>query len=170
MQLNFNPFSTPTVFVTVGLPYSGKSTYIKKDNVLRKLQIVDTDSFIENRAKMMGKTYQDVFKKTIGSASDRMKVMLDLYYRFKQSFIIDQTNLSVEKRERLIKQAKENNYKVVALVFEKAPNDDELEKRVKMRSDKKIPMNVIKQMSEKFVRPTKAEGFDEIISINSWKA
>ena len=119
---------------------------------------------------MMGKTYQDVFKKTIGSATDRMKVMLDLYYRFKQSFIIDQTNLSVEKRERLIKQAKENNYKIVALVFEKAPNDEELEKRVKMRSDKKIPMNVIKQMSEKFVRPTKAEGFDEIISINGWKA
>ena len=56
MPLKFNPLHTPTVFVMVGLPYSGKSTYIKKDKNLRKLPILDTDSYIENYAKEKNKS------------------------------------------------------------------------------------------------------------------
>ena len=168
MPLKFNPLHTPTVFVMVGLPYSGKSTYIKKDKILRKLPILDTDSYIENYAKEKNKSYSDVFAKTIGRATDRMNSLVNANYKFGQSFILDQTNLSVEKRAKIIKKAKENSFKVVALSFAPYKDEAKLKQRIELRKDKKIPMQVLKTMASKFVLPTEAEGFDQVIWVDGW--
>ena len=168
MNLKFNPFQTPTVFVMVGLPYSGKSTYIKKDRILRKLPILDTDSYIENFAKEKNKSYSDVFAKTIGRATDRMNSLANAHYKFGQSFILDQTNLSVEKRAKIIKKAKENGFKVVALAFTPYTDESELKKRINMRDEKKIPLKVLQSMASKYVMPTEAEGFDMVITVDGW--
>lgn len=168
MNLKFNPFQTPTVFVMVGLPYSGKSTYIKKDRILRKLPILDTDSYIENFAKEKNKSYSDVFAKTIGRATDRMNSLANAHYKFGQSFILDQTNLSVEKRAKIIKKAKENGFTVVAISFAPYKDEDALKKRMEVRGEKKIPMKVLQNMASKFVIPTEAEGFDQVIWVDGW--
>ena len=41
----------PTIHLMVGLPYSGKSTYIRNHPTLSALSVVDSDSYIEKKAK-----------------------------------------------------------------------------------------------------------------------
>ena len=97
-----------------------------------------------------------------------MNSLVNAHYKFGQSFILDQTNLSVEKRAKIIKKAKENGFKVVALSFAPYKDEVKLKQRIEMRKDKKIPMQVLKTMASKFVLPTEAEGFDQVIWVDGW--
>ena len=58
----------PTIHLMVGLPYSGKSTYIRNPPTLSALSVVDSDSYIEKKAKAENTSYGAIFDREIEAA------------------------------------------------------------------------------------------------------
>lgn len=153
----------PEIIVLVGLPGSGKSTWIK--NTLAKSDldyvVVSSDDEIERMAAADGKTYDDVFQKYIGRATGMMKQNFKDAVNNGRSIIWDQTNMSPKKRRGILQQVP-SNYRKIAVAFE--VDDEELNRRLTKRAEtgKTIPPHVIKSMAKSYVPPSKAEGFDEV--------
>ncbi len=150
----------PTIYVMVGLPYSGKSTYVR--NHLMGLIVVDTDSYIEKKSVEFGKTYNEIFKETITEAYTSMNEKVKELVGNRLSFVVDQTNLTCSSRAKWLSLAKEHSYRIVAIVF-KEIDSDTLKSRIEERKNKIIPNNVLQSMKERYTIPTKNEGFDEIV-------
>ena len=58
----------PTVYVLVGVPGSGKSTWIRNQIWALGLTVVSTDAFVEQEAHRQGKTYNEVFDEYMPTA------------------------------------------------------------------------------------------------------
>lgn len=145
-----------TIFMLVGLPCSGKSTFLSK---IPNKVVVDTDSTIEMYARYRGLTYNDVFKDYIDAAVKMMNEKVQECVRTGTSFYWDQTNLTEKSRKRKL-AAIPKDWTKVAIAFETPIW--EIERRMNLR-DKKVPMGVVYDMQKTYQRPTVAEGFDTII-------
>ena len=150
----------PVLYVLVGLPGSGKSTWCAKH--AKDMIVISTDEHIERAAKAQDKTYAEVFPSEIDNAVGRILDMRRYAISGNKSFVWDQTNLTAQKRINIIEYVP-SNYKKVAVVFEISP--EELNDRLTARksSGKIIPSNILQAMIDSYVPPTKEEGFDEII-------
>jgi len=153
------------IILLVGLPASGKSTYISK--MKGKYVIASNDLYVEKIAKKMKLTYTEAFDKinrddTIGNT----KKEFDKAISKGRSVIIDNTNMNKKERSYFMKNTSED-YKRIAIIFK--ISDSELKKRLEKRgkeTGKIIPDEVIKKMKSKYEPPTKEEGFDEIKTIS----
>jgi predicted kinase len=86
---------------------------------------------------------------------------LDTCFSIQQPFVIDNTNPTKLEREKYIKQARENKYKVIGYYFQSKIEDSIL--RNNERTGKaKIPEIGIKGTFNKLELPSKSEGFDEL--------
>ena len=148
------------IILLVGLPYSGKSTFVR--NYLDNIDIVDTDSYIEKVAKNSNKTYGEVFYDNIKKATLVMNNKVRTLIANKKSFVVDQTNLTKKSRAKWVEKAHENGYKIIAVVF-KPLDDITLKERIRKRKDKVIPIEVLTDMKKRYTIPTYDEGFDEIL-------
>ena len=150
-----------TVYMMIGLPGSGKSTY--RNELMQQNEIehcVSTDDLIEKYAEDRNTTYNEVFKEAIGTASDKVDWLIEHYVRDNESFVWDQTNVNAKSRKgKLMKIPK--YYKKVAIVVE-CENKDEHQKRLDSREGKTIPKHIMENMEKSFEYPTLEEGFDEI--------
>ncbi len=145
-----------TLFMLVGLPCSGKSTFLSK---IPNKVVVDTDSTIEEYARSHDSNYNDCFKDCIDWATKVMNEKVQECVRNGTSFYWDQTNLTVKSRKRKL-AAIPKDWTKVAIVFETPIW--EIERRMKLR-DKKVPMDVVYNMQSTYERPTTDEGFDSVI-------
>lgn len=152
----------PTLYMLIGIPGSGKSTWVKLNK--KSHVILSTDDYIEEQAKSVGKTYDEAFSFYIDSAMLNMDEMVKNACAQQKDVIWDQTNLDVNSRKR--KLAKFDGYRKVAVVFEK-PSEEVLKVRLASREGKKIPPRVIKSMVMRFQHPTLDEGFDEIVVVKN---
>lgn len=154
-----------TLYILVGLPGSGKSTwtqkYCKSDP---SCMVLSTDNFIEKEAKRLGKTYDDVMKTSYKKALKNLQEMLSEAVRLSKNIVWDQTNLSVDSRKSKVKMPALRDYYKVAVYFP-TPPPHEWKRRLKSRPGKTIPMKVLKGMEEGLSPPTKDEGFDEVREI-----
>lgn len=159
--------NNPEVQILVGLPGSGKSTYVNKllhngNNYV----IISSDAIIEKKAKEEGKTYSEMWRKLIKKATKATEVELKAAISFGTNIIVDQTNLTVDKRKWILDQLSEGYYKVA--VYFTTPME-EIEKRLEKRekeTGKRIPVNTINDMVKKLEVPQVGEGFDEIILVS----
>jgi predicted kinase len=171
----------PTLYMMVGLPGSGKSTYLKQLAAKNKDEfcagkevkswddeyhyiILSTDKYIESVAKSKGSDYNTVFKESIGAAEKELQKDLKEAIKFGFDIYWDQTNLSVRSRARKLSQIPET-YRKVAVVIECTPAA--LEKHLTDRvagGGKFIDPKIISDMSKQFEFPTTSEGFDEVNS------
>lgn len=158
----------PTIFMMVGLPYSGKSTFLKSQNALKGLPIASTDEYLEQLAKRTGKSYGEVIKTEFKAAKNNMNSKITGWLKSKQSFVWDQTNLTKVSRRRVIDLAKANGFKVYVIEFAPFPNEKALMKRVEQRKDKVIPLNVLRDMKTRFEHPSFKEGYDKFAYVNTW--
>jgi predicted kinase len=149
----------PTVYVLVGVPGSGKSTWIKNQDWIQDCAIVSTDAFVEQEAQRQGKTYNDVFDDYMPTAVELMADQVVAARDAGQDIIWDQTSTTVASRKKKFKMLP--NYHAVAVVFP-TPEPAELERRLAGRPGKNIPWNVMQGMISGFKTPTEEEGFDEI--------
>lgn len=149
----------PTAYILVGVPGSGKSTWIKNQNWSRHCTVVSTDNYIEAVAKRLGKTYSDVFDDHMKDAIEDMLNVVTAARDSGKDIIWDQTSVSVKTRKKKFNMLP--GYKMVAVVF-KTPDEAELSRRLSSRPGKHIPESVVKSMIDNFEMPTKEEGFDEI--------
>lgn len=143
----------------IGVPGAGKSTWIKNQAWAKDCVVVSTDEFVEDYAKEVGSTYNDVFDDYMPTA---VKLMADKVVRAHEAgkdIIWDQTSTSVGSRRKKFNMLPD--YEHIAVVF-KTPEMDELKRRLASRPGKNIPSHVMVQMIRSFVMPTEDEGFTEI--------
>ena len=147
------------LYVLVGVPGSGKSTWIKNQKWTGNCVIVSTDEFVEDYAKSIGKTYSEVFTDYMPTAVNLMAAKVVDARDSQKDIIWDQTSTTVKSRERKFNMLPE--YHKIAVVF-KTPEHKEFVRRLMSRPGKEIPEHVIASMIDGWEEPTLEEGFDEI--------
>ena len=143
----------------VGVPASGKSTWIKSQDWAVDCVVVSTDEFVEDYAKEVGSTYSEVFDDYMPTA---VKLMAEKVVRARaagKDIIWDQTSTGVKARARKFNMLPD--YEHIAVVF-KTPDKEELDRRLASRPGKNIPDHVMRSMIAHFEIPTGEEGFKEI--------
>lgn len=146
------------VYVLVGVPGSGKSTWINNQEWANDCVIVSTDDFVEDYAKEVGSTYNDVFEDYMPTA---VKLMADRVVRAREAgkdIIWDQTSVTVKSRKKKFHMLP--NYEHIAVVFP-TPEPEEHARRLN-RPGKHIPAGVLASMINTFEMPTEEEGYKEI--------
>jgi predicted kinase len=149
----------PKVYVLVGVPGSGKSTWIAQQDWARDCSIVSTDRWIEMFARELGRTYSEVFDLFMPAAVRAMSAQVALAQQQGRDIVWDQTSVSVASRAK--KFASLPNYEHVAVVFA-TPEPAELARRLAQRPGKVIPESVVQHMINTFELPTESEGYREI--------
>jgi predicted kinase len=161
MEIDMNPY----LWIGVGLPGVGKSSWIESNIAVKTTQeilVLSTDSLIESYAAMIGKTYTQVFSNYIEQATAIFFAQVHTAFAIDRNIFIDRTNLTIKSRKRLLDMAPKN-YKKIAIVF---TCDKEVhEVRLQMRPGKTIPKGVLQSMADTFVYPTVEEGFDDVQEI-----
>lgn len=147
------------LYMMVGVPGSGKSTWIKNQKWAKDIPVASTDKFVEDYAKLQGKTYSEVFEEYMPIAVKLMANQAMICRANKTDLIWDQTSTTIETRAKKIRMLPE--YYKIAVVFKK-PEDEELKRRLASRPGKVVPWNVVQNMWGSWQEPTLEEGFDEI--------
>ena len=143
----------------VGVPASGKSTWIDSQDWALACARVSTDKWVEIYAKEVGKTYSEVFADFMPTAVDLMAKEVVAAREIGRDIIWDQTSTTLASRTRKFNMLPD--YEHIAVVF-KTPDKKELDRRLASRPGKEIPDHVIRSMIENFDMPTVDEGFTEI--------
>jgi predicted kinase len=143
----------------IGVPGSGKSTWLKSQDWAKDCVIVSTDNFVELEAAAQGKTYNEVFKEYMPTAVELMCQAVIAAREAGRDIIWDQTSVNVKSRKKKFSMLPD--YEHIAVVF-RTPNRDELDVRLSGRPGKHIPKNVVDSMIASWDDPTEDEGFKEI--------
>jgi predicted kinase len=149
----------PCLYVMVGVPGSGKSTWAQSQDWVNSCAYISTDMYVEAYAHSVGRTYTDVFEEFMPKAVELMAKDVVKAREQCKDIIWDQTSTTVKSRAR--KFAMLPDYRAIAVVF-KTPSQDELNRRLKSRVNKVVPAHVIEQMISEWEEPSLEEGFDEI--------
>lgn len=163
-----NQITKPKIYVLVGLPGSGKSTWIKNNrkNIGENAAIVSSDDYIDMKAAEEGKTYSQAYSDHIGGATMHAKKTFSEAVKEGRNIVVDQTNMGTKRRKTWLSQVG-NKYEKIAVVFD-VP-ERELFERLNDRAQKTgkiIPMKVIDEMASRYNPPSKEEGFDKIIRVS----
>ena len=151
--------NTPKLYVLVGVPGSGKSTWVANQEWAKDCAYISTDHYVEKFARRLGKTYSEVFDLVMPRAVNLMaKAVISARSKGK-NIIWDQTSTTINSRKRKFNMLRK--YYAIAVVF-KTPAAAELEQRLANRPGKNIPQSVMDSMINNFQMPTKDEGFKEI--------
>jgi len=149
----------PKCYQLIGVPGSGKSTWIKNQDWALGLTIVSTDAFVEDRARKEGKTYNEVFKDYMPEAVKLMAEQVVFARKHGHTILWDQTSTTIASRKKKFNMLPD--YEHIAVVF-RTPNRDELDVRLSGRPGKHIPKEVVDSMIAGWEEPTLEEGFVEI--------
>lgn len=154
MNQNTNNF---TLYIMVGLPGSGKTTFAKKFIEDKNINYLSSD---ELRA-MFGTSQED--QSVTPKVFSYIKSMVDEYLKNKANVLVDATNVNKKERSDYIKTAKKYNAKVVVYVFkmDRAGLIDRNKTRGQ-QGGRVVPDFVIDKMLNKYEEPSKIEGIDEI--------
>jgi predicted kinase len=156
----------PEAIFLVGIPCSGKSTYVEK---LKKMKywensvVLSTDSYIEKEAQRMGLTYNQIFDDVIGDATRELELQLNMAKDKGKNIIWDQTNLSVKSRRK--KLLKIPSFYARGVIYFEISLEEALE-RNNHREGKFIPESILKRMYHQLEIPTKNEDFDYVERVN----
>lgn len=155
----------PKAYILVGVPGSGKSTWISKAPVdWNNTVVASTDNYVEQEAKRQGKTYTEVFKNVMPTAVKHMANTVIDAVRKNQDIIWDQTSTTRHTRAKKLRMLP-SNYQTIAVVFP-TPDEKELARRLGSRPGKTIPDEIIKDMISRWEEPSSDEGFDKIIYVS----
>jgi predicted kinase len=149
-----------TIYIAVGLPGSGKSTYAKNFIKDKDIEYLSSD---ELRA-VYGKSEEDQTVTPLVFGHIKRKV--DEFLKDGKNVLVDATSVNRRERADYINAAKKYGAKVVALVFKM--DRQGLIDRNKKRGEqggREVPTFVIDKMLAKFEEPSTNEGIDEVIYV-----
>lgn len=160
----------PIVFMLIGLPASGKSTYVETQLATGSFDpshyyVASTDSYIEKKAAEQKKTYNECFPEYIKEATAHVNQNIQIAIRDKKDVIWDQTNLSENSRKSKLALFPKDYVKIAVYFLE--PEKEEYERRLKIREmiGKTIPPEVVATMKKNMVPPSLKEGFERILVV-----
>ena len=142
--------SSEKVVIAVGLPGSGKSTYLARLGVNAissdaiRLQLADDE------------TDQSIHRRVFATMRYLLRQRLDLH---RPVTYIDATSLTPKDRRPWVKIAKDRGCRIEALYFD-VPLD--VCKARNAARGRVVPESAMDQMAAKLKRPTAAEGFDRV--------
>jgi predicted kinase len=148
-----------TCYQLIGVPGSGKSTWVEDQDWAIPCAKVSTDKWVEIYAKEVGRTYSEVFVNFMPTAVDLMAKEVVAAREMKRNIVWDQTSTTIASRAKKFRMLP--NYEHIAVVF-KTPEHKELMRRLMSRPGKEIPEHVIASMISSWEEPTLEEGFSEI--------
>jgi predicted kinase len=149
----------PKCYQLIGVPASGKSTWVNNQDWALGLTVVSTDAFVEDYAKAQDKTYSEVFAEYMPTAVNLMAEQVVRARTLGHDIIWDQTSTTIKSRARKFNMLPD--YYHIAVVF-RTPEHKELMRRLLNRPGKEIPDHVIASMIASWEDPTEEEGFKEI--------
>lgn len=152
----------PKLYVLVGVPGSGKTSWVANQEWADRCAYISTDLHVERHASKENKTYSEVFKSFMPEAVDLMTTDVIRARESGRDIIWDQTSTTIASRSK--KFAMLPDYYAIAVVF-KTPPAHELMKRLASRPGKNIPWPVVSGMINNWQEPSEDEGFQEI-----WRA
>lgn len=164
---------TKSVFILIGVPASGKSTFrdklvIKKPGVV----VVSSDDYIEQKAADRGITYDEAFNDHVGDATASVQAAFrQAINRGEPRVLVDRTNLTPKSRKQWLDKARKSGYDLHAIVFHPPSNADEIaewNRRLRNRPGKTIPRNVLDSMVQSFTLPQPEEGWATVVHLDSW--
>jgi len=162
--MNSKALTNPWFVMLVGMPATGKTTFIKNLKQPHVYVVLSTDRYIDLVANAQRKTYNEIFKDTIEEAQGCLEENFKHALKYKKNIIHDQTNLSRNKRLSVLERIPDSYYKV-CIVFE--CKQEEWEKRLVSRPGKVIPQSILDSMCDRFQLVSVTEGFDDVIFYNS---
>lgn len=149
-----------TLYIVVGLPGSGKSTYATNFIKDKDIEYLSSD---ELRAKFgSGETDQTCTNQVFG----HIKRMVDEFLKDGKNVLVDATNVNRKERSDYINTAKKYGTKVVVIVFKM--DRQGLIDRNKKRGEqggRVVPTFVIDKMLAKYEEASYSEGIDVIIYV-----
>jgi predicted kinase len=149
----------PKCYQLIGVPGSGKTTWVRDQEWALGLTIVSTDAFVEDYARAQGKTYSEVFTDYMPTAVNLMAEQVVRARELGHTVIWDQTSTTVASRAKKFRMLPD--YEHIAVVF-RTPDEEEHQRRLATRPGKVIPEAVLFDMVWNFEMPTEDEGFKEI--------
>jgi predicted kinase len=152
-------FNMAKCYQLIGVPASGKSTWVKNQEWAVDCAYVSTDMWVDLEAERQGKTYNEIFTDYMPHAVKLMANHVELARDKGMDIIWDQTSTTVKSRARKFNMLRD--YEHIAVVF-KTPEADELARRLASRPGKNIPDHVMRSMINYFEMPDEEEGFKEI--------
>jgi predicted kinase len=149
----------PKMYVLVGVPGSGKSTWATTQEWFKDCAYISTDKIVERYARFRKKTYSEVFGLYMPRAVNFMIKQLNKAKERGVDIVWDQTSTTIESRARKFRLCPDHY--AIAVVF-KTPERTELDRRLANRPGKEIPVQVVNDMINRWEDPTEDEGFKEI--------
>ncbi len=149
-----------TIYITVGLPGSGKSTYAKNFIKGKDIEYLSSDELRAVFGK--GEDDQTVTPLVFG----HIKRKVDEFLKDGKNVMVDATSVNRKERSDYINTAKKYGAKVVAIVFKM--DRQGLIDRNKKRGEqggRVVPDWVIDKMLAKFEEPSYSEGIDVMIYV-----
>lgn len=125
-----------TMFILIGIPASGKSTFCQQ--YFSNIRIISLD--------------------TLKTRNNEDKQLYDVL-SFLQSFVIDNTNTTRDERKKYINLAKAHHYNVVGIYFQSMV--DKSIQRNEFRENK-VSKRAILSKAKQLEQPNYNEGFDEL--------
>ena len=149
-----------TLYITVGLPGSGKSTYVKNFIKDKEIEYLSSDSL---RA-VYGKSEEDQTVTPLVFGHIKRKV--DEFLKDGKNVLVDATSVNRKERSDYINTAKKYGAKVVAIVF-KMDRQGLIDRNKKRGEEggRVVPDWVIDKMLAKFEEPSYSEGIDVMIYV-----
>lgn len=145
----------------IGVPGSGKSTWVSNQEWAADCHIISTDYWVELEAERVGKTYSEIFTEYMPRAVELMAQNVVTVREMGNEIIWDQTSTTIASRARKFNMLPD--YHHIAVVF-RTPEHTELVRRLASRWDsgKIVPEHVVASMIAGWEEPTEEEGFKEI--------
>jgi len=156
----------PTVVIMVGLPCSGKSTYIKEN--LKGFSVVSFDNYIMNRFDK--NNYNNAYLKysALGRTEKKL-IFLEIRNQYcemvikNENIVVDFTNLDPKEMGRNWLDILPSNYRKSGVML--TPPMELILNRNSNRKDKFIPIDVLNSMKKQFEKSNYQDIFDTLIII-----